>query len=99
MASTESVTVITLSGDVDVASQDRLRIAARWAADCNLPVRVDVSAATLLDSSGLELFTRLLRVERQRGRSITIVGAPPRIRTTLNVAGLDGLVIFEDPPD
>jgi anti-anti-sigma factor len=92
----DSLTVIRVAGDVDLASQEQLRAAARWATDRDLPVRIDVSEASLLDTSGLQLFSQLAGVERQRGRSITVVGASSRIRTALALTGLDDLVIYED---
>lgn len=96
VSSLESATVISIAGEVDTASQEQLRLAARWAADRDLPVRIDVTRAALLDTSGMQLFSRLLSVERDRGRRITVVGASSRIKASLQLTGLADLLSFED---
>lgn len=96
LASLDGATLIRVWGEVDVAAREQLRVAARWAADRDLPVRIDVSGATLLDTSGVELLTRLATTERNRGRSITVVGASSRIKETLELTGLGDLVIHEE---
>jgi anti-anti-sigma factor len=95
--SLDDKTVIAVSGDVDVAASDQLRLAARWAADRNLPVRIDLADATLLDTSGLELVSKVAATERERGRTVVMVGASSRIKASLRITGLDHLVQFDNP--
>ena len=95
MISLDDQTVIAVSGDVDVAASDQLRLAARWAADRNLPVRIDLADATLIDTSGLELVSKVAATERKRGRTVVMVGASSRIRASLQITGLDDLVRYE----
>jgi anti-anti-sigma factor len=96
VTSLDSATIVTVAGDVDFASQDELRIAARWAADRNLPIRIDLTGAAFLDTSGLELISRLAGLELQRRRSLTLVGAPERVKHMLEITGLDDLVTYVD---
>jgi anti-anti-sigma factor len=91
-----SVTVIGLSGVIDVALDRELHSAAQTAVDRRLPVRVDVSRVTFIDSEGLSLVAHLIRNEERWGRSVTVVGSSAGVRQRLTLAGLDRLVIFED---
>ena len=91
-----AATKIRLTGAVDIAMDRDLRIVSRTARDRHLPVRVDLSAVTFLDSTGLGFVARLLRdAERSRPR-LTVVGASRPTRGRLELSGLDRLVTFED---
>jgi anti-anti-sigma factor len=91
-----SVTGIRLSGVIDFAVERDLRSAARTALDRDLPVRVELSAVTFLDSEGLGFLAQLLRGEDRSGRSVTVVHASTLARARLELVGLDRLVTFED---
>ena len=90
------MTVIGLSGVIDVALDRELHSAGQTAVDRRLPVRVNVSAVTFIDSEGLSLLAHLIRNENRWGRSLTVAGPSARVRERLKLAGLDRLVIFED---
>jgi anti-sigma B factor antagonist len=91
-----SVTGIRLTGAIDFALDRDLRIVARTALDRQLPVRVDLSAVTFLDSTGLGFVARLLHDENLARRRLTAVGASTMTRDRLELAGLDRLMTFED---
>ena len=91
-----SVTAIQLTGAIDFAIDRDLRFAARTALQRDLPVRVDLSAVTFLDSEGLGFVAQLLRNEDHSGRLVTVVRASRLARGRLELAGLDRLVVFED---
>ena len=95
LAMDRSVTSIRLVGDIDFAVDRDLRVATRAAIDRNLPVRVDLSAVTFLDSAGLSFVARLLRNEDRPPRSVTVVGASSVAKERLEMAGLHLLVTFE----
>lgn len=79
---------ITLTGEIDLAVQECLEFVAEEALLRDLPVRLDVSRVTFMDSTGLGLIIRLAARERSSGRTLRIEGADRRVRDLLDVAGL-----------
>jgi anti-anti-sigma factor len=88
--------VIVLSGEVDLDVADQMSHVAHEAAARELPIRVDVRAATFIDSSAMTMFVRLVMTERRHKRDVVVVGASPVIRTALQTAGIARLLAFED---
>lgn len=80
--------LITLAGEIDLAVKDCLDFVADQAIDRDLPVRVDVSRVTFMDSTGLSLLIRLAATERKSGRTLRVEGADRRVRDLLDVAGV-----------
>jgi anti-anti-sigma regulatory factor len=77
-------TVIRLRGEIDAAHRSELETAARFAIVVGGAVRVDVAGMTSMDSTVIDLFTRLLRA----GRRPEVVGAGRRASELLEVAGI-----------
>jgi anti-sigma B factor antagonist len=84
----DGVTVIHLSGEVDTVLEPRLRFISQDAIDRGLPVRVDLSAVTFMDSSGLGFLAALAAAGRARGYTLSVVGAGPLVRETIELTGL-----------
>jgi anti-sigma B factor antagonist len=53
-------TVIRLSGEIDLALDEDLNVAARAAVDADRPVQLDLREVTFMDSTGLRLIGRLI---------------------------------------
>lgn len=84
----DGVAVVRVSGELDIASAPRLVSAAAEAAGVGAgPVRIDLSAVTFMDSSGLR---GLLDAEREiaaAGR-VAVLGAPSaRVTRVLEMVG------------
>jgi anti-sigma B factor antagonist len=92
----EDVTLIMLSGEVDLALGDDLEYAGRDAIDRGAPVRVDVSRVTFIDSVGLGFLARMAAAEREQARQLALVGARRSVREAVHlvdfvdVAPVDG---------
>jgi anti-anti-sigma factor len=85
-------TVLSLVGDVDIASEDewRRRGDEFLAAHPDLrEVIVDVSGVSFLDSRGMAVLVYLHTAAVDRGGELTLRGVPPRVAKALSVAGLD----------
>jgi anti-sigma B factor antagonist len=90
----DELTLILLSGEVDLALGDDLEFAGRDAIDRGMPVRLDVSRVTFIDSVGLGFLARMASAEREQGRRLALVGAPRNIQEAVHLVGLAELVDF-----
>lgn len=80
--------LVTLAGEIDLAVQECLEFVAEEALIRDLPVRLDVSRVTFMDSTGLSLIIRLAANERKSGRNLRVGGADRRVLDLLAVAGV-----------
>jgi anti-anti-sigma factor len=90
----EGITLVMLSGEVDLALGDDLEYAGRDAIDRGAPVRVDVSRVTFIDSVGLGFLARIASAERENGRRLPLAGARRNIQESIQLVGLTELVEF-----
>jgi anti-sigma B factor antagonist len=95
----EDVTLIMLSGEVDLAIGDDLEYAGRDAIDREVPIRVDLSRVTFIDSVGLGFLARMASAEREHGRKVVLVGARRNVVEAVRLVGLADLVEFSEEPD
>jgi anti-anti-sigma factor len=102
----DGVTLILLSGEIDLALGDDLEYAGRDAIDRAAPVRVDLSRVTFIDSVGLGFLARMASAEREQGRRLALVGPPRNVRESVHLVGLAEIVDFveavpadEEPTD
>jgi anti-anti-sigma factor len=86
-------TLIRLAGEVDQALVGCLDFAQEQAVKRNLPVRIDVSGVTFMDSTGLALIVRVVAAERTHGRRVTVEGVSGQVDELLHISGLDRLAI------
>ncbi|TVP66527.1 MAG: anti-sigma factor antagonist [Nitriliruptor sp.] len=83
-------TVVTLSGQLDVATAPDLRQALQEAQYAGAHrVVVDLADLQFLDSFGLGVLVGALRRARLHGGRLVLAGANGRIREILEVTGLD----------
>ena len=80
--------LITLSGEIDLALGAGLEFAAEEAILRSLPVRVDLSAVTFMDSAGVGFLARLVRAGSESGWRLTVIGPRRRVLETLTITGL-----------
>jgi anti-sigma B factor antagonist len=89
------VTVIRLSGEVDVALVESLDAISSTAVKSGTPILVDTTDVTFLDSIGAAFLARLNKAENERGRTVTIAGANQLTAQALQLSGLAWLVTFD----
>jgi anti-anti-sigma factor len=95
----EGLTLIMLSGEVDLAIGDDLEYAGRDAIDREVPIRVDLSQVTFIDSVGLGFLARMASAEREHGRKLVLAGTRHNVVEAVHLVGLADLVEFVDEPD
>ncbi len=61
-------------------------------------LHIDASALTALDSSTLALLLQARRLAQAVGRSVTVDGAPLKLRQLAQLYGVDELLPFSDEP-
>jgi anti-sigma B factor antagonist len=95
----EGLTLIMLSGEVDLAIGDDLEYAGRDAIDREVPIRVDLSRVTFIDSVGLGFLARMASAEREHGRKLALLGTRRNVAEAVHLVGLADLVEFIAEPD
>jgi anti-sigma B factor antagonist len=90
----DGVTLILLSGEIDLALGDDLEYAGRDAIDRAAPVRVDLSRVSFIDSVGLGFLARMASAEREHGRRLALIGAQRNVRESVHLVGLAEIVDF-----
>jgi anti-sigma B factor antagonist len=90
-----SHTVVTVSGEVDLATAPELRAAAMDAATGGArELIVDLRPVEFIDSSGLHVLVEIHREMVNRGGACTIVRGSSAIHRTFEIAGLDEVFTF-----
>jgi anti-anti-sigma factor len=92
-----ATTVVRLRGEVDLSLSDVLAHAYEQCVAQARPVRLDMSALSFIDSTGIGFVARLAAVEQTAGRRLAIVGASRRTSETLSLTGLDDLLDLDQP--
>ncbi|NDU74178.1 anti-sigma factor antagonist [Actinomadura sp. DSM 109109] len=85
-------TVITISGDLDIASAPALREPLETALrDAGPLVVIDLSEVTFCDASGLALLTGARRLTEPEGVTLVLAAPRPHMARLLRVSGLSRL--------
>lgn len=83
-------TVLTISGEMDIATTAVLRDrVADLLDDTVLPVVIDLSRVSFCDASGLTMLLAIRRRAGARGRAVALAGPRPPVRKLLRITGLD----------
>ena len=91
------VVVITVAGEVDAHTADRLRSAIDDVIADGTQLAVDLTGVTFLDSTGLGVFVTTLKHLRERDGSLDLVITSPRVMKVFELTGLDVVIpIHED---
>ena len=93
----KSAVVLAPSGNLDVVSSSFLRAQLAEACDEGLPVVVDLSGVTFIDSIALGVLLAAHRRLLAGGCHLTLTGASGRVQTVLQITGLKQL--FGDASD
>lgn len=93
------VTVVAVSGSVDVHTADRLRSALDGLiGQQHLRIVVDLRRVDFLDSSGLGVLVGRLKAVQRLGGWLRLVVASDRILRVLTITGLDQVFVIADSP-
>ena len=84
--------IVTVAGEVDIATVTRLRESLFELAASGRTLVVDLDQVSFIDSSGLAALVGTARRAAAHGASLQVVCAQPRIRQLFRLTGLDGQV-------
>ena len=85
------ISLITLAGQVDIGLTAELDAAAGQVIERDLPVRIDATALTFIDSSGLRFLARIINAATGDARPV-VMGATLVIRETIALGGLSDVL-------
>jgi anti-sigma B factor antagonist len=83
-------TVLTVSGELDIATTAALRVQInKVLMDTTTPLIIDLSGVSFCDASGLALLVGAQRRARLDGRTVVLAGPRPNVYKLLHITGLD----------
>jgi len=89
--------VVSVFGEVDIATTPKLLEAMRAALDSGETIILDLAAMTFIDSQGLKLLVEAhARAQKGRLQRVVIRSPRPQARKVLEVTGLAELLTIED---
>jgi anti-anti-sigma factor len=80
--------VVTVFGELDIATADALRPVLEQALDAPGDVEIDLRGVTFVDSSGIAVLVWAAWRLREHDRLLKLRGARPRIRNIFDLAGI-----------
>lgn len=93
------ITVLSLSGDLDLASKPRFAEAvASIDGDGSERLIVDLRGLAFMDSTGLRMLLELWSESRRNGFSLGIVRGQPKVQEVLEITGADEVLPMIDVP-
>src|SRR2546423_13457374 len=81
--------VVTVAGEIDIATAARLRERLFELAGGGRPLVADLDQVRFIDSAGLAVLVGAANRAAAHGGRLHVVCAPPRTRPLLRLAGLD----------
>ncbi|WP_277213176.1 STAS domain-containing protein [Isoptericola croceus] len=87
-----SVSVVMMWGEIDVALRNEASAALAGAFQRDLPVIVDASRVTFIDSAGIAFLVQLCRIGQDEGLQVSLHDPPSALRAALRTLELDSLV-------
>ena len=83
---------VKISGDIDLATADKVGDALAAALGSSANVRVDLSGVTFLDSTGIRALVQAYRLASSKGGSLHVFGAKHWVAKVLDVTGVGPLL-------
>ncbi len=96
----EKAVVVAFAGDVDLESSPEARQALLACVDRKVPVLVDLSGVSYIDSSGVASLVEAFQAARKGGRAFALVAVSEATLRVLQLARLDEVfTIYETVED
>lgn len=83
--------VVELSGEIDVALRSEAGAALARALERNLPVELDTSKVTFVDSTGIAFLVQFATIGRNESLDVTLRRPPEVVSEVLDLVGVEGL--------
>jgi len=87
--------VVTVTGELGLATVDRVRAAAEPAVSKGLPLVLDLEGCEFIDSMGIDLILRLHRAlgeDADEAARMAAVGDHPQVSRIFELTGIDELI-------
>ncbi len=88
--------LVTVYGEIDLVVRQNSSALCQAVADRALPLVVDASEVTFVDSAGMSVLVRLARDAEAGGYSVVLRNAPWMLKELLTVTGVDRLLPFAE---
>lgn len=80
---------VTMWGEIDVDLRNQASAALASSLESNLPVVIDASQVTFIDSTGIAFLLQFHTIGRQEGIEVRLVQPPAVVADVLEMLGLD----------
>ncbi len=90
------ITVISLSGSVDVNSAIELRTVVKDLLQEGAKILVDLGGVNFIDSSGLSVFTKAYQISQNVGAQIILAGPQPAVSKVFALTGFEKVFSIVD---
>ncbi|PFG32859.1 STAS domain-containing protein [Sanguibacter antarcticus] len=82
--------IVDMWGDIDGALRPQASLALASALDRDLPVTIDTSRVTFMDSTGIAFLVQFYTIGREEGLPVTLRNPPRVVSDVLSMLGVDG---------
>ncbi|MBD8077517.1 STAS domain-containing protein [Cellulosimicrobium arenosum] len=87
----EAVSVVDMWGEIDVALRSEASAALANALERDVPVVIDTSKVTFMDSTGIAFLVQFYTIGAEEGLSVTLRNPPPVVTDVLHMLGVDAI--------
>ena len=94
----DDAVVLTLHGELDLASADNVQQRLDALAEAGTPVRLDLDDLRFMDSSGLRVVLQAAETSRETGWVFSMTPGSEQVRTLFASAGITGRLPIVDEP-
>ena len=90
--------VVELWGEIDAALRSEAGAALAGALERDLPVVVDATRVSFIDSAGVAFLVQLCALGRDEGLAVSLRNPPPVVAEVLHLVGCDSVIRDERTP-
>ena len=94
----DGVTVVELTGEIDVDTAPGMRTALDAALKTGVPIVIDMDGVTFMDTTGIAVLVSVNLRAMRIGTSVALRAVPDRIRNLLGLLGLEAVLAIEPGP-
>lgn len=94
----DGVAVLTLSGEIDSFNSNCLRESVAAVCELGVPILLDMSLVTFIDSSGVSALIALCGVANGLSSSVRIARPSAQVRRVVSLTGLDDMLLDRADP-
>ncbi len=91
------VSVVSMWGDIDAALRAEASTALAGAFERDVPVVVDASRVTFIDSAGVAFLVQLCAIGRDEGLQVSLRNPPAVVADVLRMVGVDDVIVEDEP--